>query len=124
MLSFSTDSSTQHERVYKVQATLELAKTKQSSLIIDGELQLDAVFVPEIGAAKAADSPVAGNANVFIFPSLEAGNLGYKIAERIGGAAIIGAILQGLANPGNDLSRGRDARDVLNVIAITIRQSN
>lgn len=123
MLSFSSHGSARHERVSKVQEATELARAKAPDLLIDGELQFDAAFIPEIGQAKAPNSAVAGAANVFIFPNLDAGNIGYKIAQRIGGAEAYGPILQGLAKPANDLSRGCSAEDVTNMIAITAVQA-
>jgi phosphate acetyltransferase len=94
-----------------------------TTLDADGELQFDAAFVPEVGASKAPGSRTAGHANVMIFPNLDAGNIGYKIAQRIGGAQAIGPVLQGLSKPANDLSRGCDADDVLNMIAVTVLQA-
>ncbi len=123
MLSFSTHGSAQHDRVTKVIEATGLVRGAWPSLIIDGDLQFDTAFVPEINATKSPGSPIAGNANVFVFPSLEAANIGYKIAERIGGAKAIGPILQGLMHPANDLSRGCSADDVYHLIAITSAQA-
>jgi len=119
MLSFSTKGSASHERVTKVAEATRIAKDLVPDLLIDGELQFDAAFVPSVNARKAPGSPIGADANVFVFPSLEAANIGYKIAERIGGAEAIGPILQGLAKPANDLSRGCDADDVYKLIAVT-----
>jgi phosphate acetyltransferase len=123
MLSFSTHGSARHDRVTKVIEATDLAIKAAPGLLIGGDLQFDAAFVPEIGAAKAPGSPIAGDANVFVFPSLEAANIGYKIAQRIGGAMAIGPILQGLAHPANDLSRGCSADDVYHLIAVTGAQA-
>lgn len=123
MLSFSTKGSASHAKVSKMVRATKLAKRLNPELLIDGELQFDAAFVPEISETKAPGSPLNGGANVFIFPNLEAGNLGYKIAQRIGGAKAIGPILQGLAKPANDLSRGCTTQDVCDCIAITAAQS-
>jgi phosphate acetyltransferase len=118
-LSFSTKGSAEHEAVTLVQEATERAKARRPDLQIDGELQFDAAFVPSVGERKAPGSKVAGNANVFVFPNLDAGNIGYKIAQRIGGAEAFGPILQGLKQPANDLSRGSDPEDIVNVVAIT-----
>lgn len=125
MLSFSTKGSAKSPLVDKVVAATKLAKAMAPDLAdqIDGELQFDAAFVPTVGAAKAPDSQVAGQANTFIFPSLEAGNIGYKIAQRLGGFEAIGPILQGLAKPVSDLSRGANEEDVYKVAIITAAQA-
>ncbi|MEX0276271.1 MAG: phosphate acetyltransferase [Ruegeria sp.] len=123
MLSFSTSGSASHPKVTKVSRATQIAKSAEPDLLIDGELQFDAAFVPEVADKKAKNSPLRGEANVFVFPNLDAGNLGYKIAQRIGGAEAIGPILQGLAKPANDLSRGCSAEDVLHMIAVTAVQA-
>lgn len=123
MLSFSTKGSAVTEETEKVAQAAEIAKGLAPELEIDGEFQFDAAYVPEIAAKKAADSVIKGNANVFIFPSLEAGNIGYKITERLGGYEAIGPILQGLNAPVNDLSRGCSADDVYKLSLITAAQS-
>ena len=122
MLSFSTMGSAHHPNVTKVREATEIAKTARPDLAIEGELQFDAAFVPSVVALKAPGSDVAGQANVFIFPNLDAGNIGYKIAQRIGGAQAVGPILQGLAKPVNDLSRGCTADDAYHQIAVTVVQ--
>ncbi|HEY6172186.1 MAG TPA: phosphate acetyltransferase [Candidatus Kapabacteria bacterium] len=122
MLSYSTKGSASSEDVKKVITATEIAKERHPELIIDGELQFDAAFVPEVSERKIPGSPLHGNANVFIFPNLDAGNLGYKIAERLGGGQAIGPILQGLHKPLNDLSRGARVDDIVTMIAVTALQ--
>lgn len=119
MLSFSTMGSASSDEVTKVQEATKLAKEKAPALDIDGELQFDAAFVPEVAALKAPDSKVAGKANVFIFPNLAAGNIGYKLVQRLGGFAAIGPLLQGLNAPINDLSRGCNEKDVYELAIVT-----
>lgn len=123
MLSFSTRGSAKHDKVSKVASAKGLAQALDPDLLIDGELQFDAAFVPSVAAAKAGDSPLKGDANIFVFPNLESGNIAYKIAQRIGGAHAIGPILQGLNKPANDLSRGCSPQDILHMIAVTAAQA-
>lgn len=123
LLSFSTKGSASSPEVDKVADALKLIKEQAPNLVIDGELQFDAAFVPKVGETKAKGSPVAGHANVFVFPSLEAGNIGYKIAQRMGGFEAIGPILQGLNSPVNDLSRGCSTEDVVALSYLTAAQS-
>lgn len=123
MLSFSTKGSAKNELVDKVVKATQLAKEMAPDEIIDGELQADAALVAAVGASKAPGSPVAGRANVLIFPSLEVGNISYKLVQRIAGIEAIGPVLQGMAAPINDLSRGCSVSDIVNLVAITVNQA-
>ena len=122
-LSFSTKGSAEHPAVEHVREAVQIAQRKRPDLALDGELQFDAAFDAGVAERKAPDSAVAGRANVFVFPSLDAGNIGYKITQRIGGAEAFGPVLQGLRRPANDLSRGADWEDIANVAAITALQA-
>jgi phosphate acetyltransferase len=124
-LSFSTKGSASHDLVSKVQQAVELAKPRfaEAGVKMDGELQFDAAIVPSVGQLKNPGGDIQGNANVFVFPDLQAGNIGYKIAQRLGGATAIGPCLQGLAKAMNDLSRGCSAEDIVGTICVTLLQS-
>lgn len=122
MLSFSTKGSAKHDLVSKVQEAVSKAHELAPDLLLDGEMQFDAALVPEIGQSKAPGSPVAGRANILVFPDLQAGNIGYKITQRIGGAECF-AVLQGLNAPCNDLSRGCSVEDIVNTVAMTAVQA-
>ena len=123
MLSFSTKGSAQHEMIDKVAEATRIAKEIAPDLLIDGELQADAALVPSVGASKAPGSAIAGQANVLVFPTLEAGNIGYKLVQRLGNAEAVGPILQGMAAPVNDLSRGCSVDDIYKMVAIAANQS-
>ena len=123
MLSYSTYGSAKSELTDKVVKATQLVKEKQPNLIVDGELQLDAAIIPEIANSKAPGSPVAGYANTLIFPDLNAGNIGYKLVQRLANAEAYGPLCQGIAKPVNDLSRGCSSADVEGVVAITAVQA-
>ena len=123
MLSYSTKGSAKHADVDKVTEAVAIAHEKYPDIMLDGELQLDAALVPEVGELKAKGSPVAGHANTLVFPSLEAGNIGYKLVQRLAKANAYGPVLQGLAMPVNDLSRGCYADDIVGVVAMTAVQA-
>lgn len=124
MLSFSTKGSANHEKADKVIEATKLAKIMDPTLQIEGELQADAAIVESIGRIKAPGSSIAGRANVLVFPSLESGNIAYKLVQRLAGAEAIGPVLQGMAAPINDLSRGCSVEDIVNLVAITVNQVN
>jgi phosphate acetyltransferase len=122
MLSFSTHGTAKHELVDKIVKATVLLKEKDKDLIIDGEIQLDAAIIPEVAAKKCKDSPLAGEANILIFPDLNSGNIGYKLTERLGEYKAIGPIMQGLNKPINDLSRGASVQDIVDLAVITVIQ--
>ncbi len=123
MLSFSSLGSANHPLAQSVASSVQIIRAKKPDMLVDGEVQFDAAINPAIAKVKMAGSPLAGDANVFVFPNLSAGNIGYKIAQYVGGATAIGPILQGLAKPANDLSRGCSADDIYQMIALTAVQS-
>lgn len=123
MLSFSTKGSAKHENATKVIDAVNLVKDERKDIIIDGEIQFDAAVVSSVQKLKAPNSPLEGNANVFIFPDLQSGNIGYKLVQRLAGAEAIGPICQGFAKPVNDLSRGCSSEDIVSVVAITALQT-
>ena len=124
MLSFSTKGSAMHTLVDKVVNATHMARELEPALVIDGELQADAAIIEKVGALKCPGSPVAGKANVLVFPDLQSGNIAYKLVQRLAGAEAVGPVLQGMAAPINDLSRGCSVDDIVNLVAITANQAN
>ena len=123
MLSFSTMGSAQQEQAKLMAEATRIAKSRAPQLCLDGEMQLDAAIVPEVAAKKAPGSPVAGRANILVFPNLDAGNIGYKLVQRLGRAEAIGPVIQGIAAPVNDLSRGCSVSDIVAMVALTALQA-